>query len=183
MFLDNNKKFENKFNRNKGEFLFFLIILCVYWLSFIPITGAESEPYKFDTVEIGVKTQDCVLRCIGYNPLFESNGSKNYEVRFRVESKGVVVKCVIPAKEIDELHNIEVDAKYKGKIELAYLKNNLDSLTSTLNENEKEEYISKFLDSNKQCWEISKIDFMYSEYLSNYSFEHAQEVLINRWQK
>lgn len=186
MILDDKRPINRNSSVNGPGFLIWMLIFFLCWYSMFTVSPKEQielKTEKYDSVEIGRIEEDCILRCLGYTPIFEENGTKNYEVRFRVDILNIMVKCIVPAKEIDELHNIEEDAKYKGTVEFAYFKNYVDNFIKELEGKEKEDFIKKFLQSNSEYREVANISFMYSEYLSDYSFEHAQMVLIDRWQK
>jgi hypothetical protein len=135
-------------------------------------TLAES-PYA----SVSEKT---TLRCVNYNPIFTEDGTKQYDVRFKDMNSDLFLNVVIPASEIDELGNVEKDAKYEATINYMYVENAFQNIVKDMEDSEKEKRILGLLDGESEYAKfglISDISFMYSKYMDEYSTEKATEYL------
>lgn len=156
---------------NIAFFYFFGVLLIWFFISPM-IYGSflhtsEANEINPDIEEIEV---DTVLRCVSYTPIFDKDGSKSYEVTFRSYDYNSIFTCIIKAEEVEIKHNIEKDAKYEGKIKIAYLKEIFESYLKVnnktdLTDEEKNAELIVFLKSyNNRSFSIAyDAEFMYSK--------------------
>ena len=128
----------------------------------------------------GSVQDETTFRCVNYTPVFTEDGVKQYEVRFRDMNSDLFFNIVVPAKEIDELGNIEKDAKYEGVISYMFVDKAYTEITKDLEGEELNNRMIALLNGESEYAKfgiISDISFMYSEYLDEYSTEKATEYL------
>lgn len=189
-------KNENKKDNNGKSFSFMGVILGLFFIIFafnvlfLSLVGgaqqANSGVLTSEMVE-SLKTatytlvdKDTTFRCTAYTPIFDKEGVKQYEVRFKDMNSDLYFTAVVNASEIDEKGNIEKDAKYQGTVSYLYVENVFENVVKDMDETQKDNRIISLLNGKSEYSSfgtISTIDFMYGEGVSEYSYEKATEYL------
>ena len=151
-----------------------LLILCAFWVLsmnlqlFVSTGGNETSLDVTNGVICEVEVDD-VFTCVKYTPVFEADGTKKYEVRFRT-SDSYYFTALVDGSEVDEKGNIEENAKYKGVITYAYIDKAFEERTKEMSEEEKSDCIVNLLNSKSEYakyGDVIDIDFMYGDYIED----------------
>ena len=190
MINDNNKSSENlspsdRFSSMMILYLVFFILFNFLIAPFVPNSNdtnlfSNAFASELKNSNYNVIESQTTFRCINYTPIFTKEGVKQYEVRFKTIGSDFSFSVVVPAAEIDEFKNIEKDAKYEGTISYMYVDKAFSNITKDLNDEQRNNRIISLLNSSSDYSKfgtISKISFMYSNYLEEYSQEEATAYL------
>lgn len=139
------------------------------------VDGLKETTYA--TVET-----DTTFRCVSYTPIFDKEGGKQYEVRFKDMNSNLYFTSVVSASEIDEKGNIVEDAKYEGTISYLYAESAFVETTKDMEQKDKDKRIVSLLNGKSEYasfGKISGIDFMYGDGVVEYTYEKAAESLTD----
>ena len=186
---------DNKKEDNGKSFSFVGVLLGLFFIIFafnmlcLSLFGSQQVNSSILTSEMleSLKTatytlvdKDTTFRCTAYTPIFDKEGVKQYEVRFKDLNSDLYFTAVVDASEIDEKGNIEKDAKYQGTVSYLYVENVFENVVKDMDETQKDNRIISLLNGKSEYSSfgtISTIDFMYGEGVSEYSYEKATEYL------
>lgn len=193
------KKIPNSPNKNGSDnnsylgvlagLLFIILALNVLFMSVFSggsaitssiLTKEFVEGLK-ETTYTTVET-DTTFRCVSYTPIFDKEGGKQYEVRFKDMNSNLYFTSVVSASEIDEKGNIVEDAKYEGTISYLYAESAFIETTKDMEQKDKDKRIVSLLNGKSEYasfGKISGIDFMYGEGVVEYTYEKAAESLTD----
>ena len=190
----NEDKKENKNANNPFAGLWFWFVIC-FVVSFFAnwfYLGGAVDTSKSNTIvtEAFVESikespyatvqKETTFRCNTFTPIFTKDGEKQYEVRFKDMKSDLYFSVIVPAAEVDELNNIEKDARYEGVVSYLYVDKAFAEATKDLEEDKKETRIIALLEGESEYaafGTVSDINFMYSTYMTEYSIENATEYL------
>lgn len=180
---------DNKNSTNMENNVVNIFIMALFWLftwmfilNLSYPTKIASEKVSFNLADSTIQTveKDTVFRCSTFTPIYDKNGDKKYEVRFSDINSNLIFTSIVDDSEVDEKHNIEKDARYKGTITYLYIDKAFDNVLSTVEEENKENRILAILGSKSDLVkysEISKIDFMYSDGIQGIDEKSARDKL------
>ena len=94
--------------------------------------------------------QDTTFTCVKYEPFFDKEGNKSYDVRFRSNNSDLFLEVRVDASEVDELGRIIEDAKYDGTITYAYIDKAFEEVTKDLEGEEVDKRIVSLL--SQKCF-------------------------------
>lgn len=179
------KKNSNNIENNVVNTFIMMLFWLFVWMVILNITypktaGVENISMNLSNSEIKTVEKDTVFRCSTFTPIYDKNGDKKYEVRFSDINSNLTFTSIVDDSEVDEKHNIEKDARYKGTITYFYLDKAFDSVLSTVEEENKKNRILAILGSKSDLVkysEISKIDFMYSDGIQGIDEKSARDKL------
>lgn len=179
-----NKNSTNMENNVVNAFIMMFFLLSV-WMVILDITyptkvGSEKVSLNLADSTIQTVEKDTVFRCSTFTPIYDKNGDKKYEVRFKDIHSNFMFTAIVDDSEIDEKHNIEKDAKYEGTITYLYIDKAFDNILSTVEEENRESRILDIISSQSELAkysEISKVDFMYSDGIQGIDEKSAREKL------
>lgn len=191
--MDNNKNNDNKENKDleKGlkasnTFFWWLLVLMLISSFFsalsTPVNSAEKElVVNLESATVQTVKQDTTFTCVKYEPFFDKDGNKSYDVRFRSNNSDLFFEVRVDASEVDELGRVIEDAKYEGTITYAYIDKAFEDAIKDLEGEEIDKRIIGLVSSKTpyaKYSEIAEIDFLYIDEVEEYSLETATDNLL-----
>ena len=182
---DKNKDLEKGLMASNSFLWWLLVFMLIYSLlgAFsTPVNSAEKElVVNLENATVQTIEQDTTFTCVKYEPFFDKEGNKSYDVRFRSNNSDLFLEVRVDASEVDELGRIIEDAKYDGTITYAYIDKAFEEVTKDLEDEEVDKRIVSLLSSKTpyaEYGEIAEIDFLYSDNVEDYSLEAATDNLL-----
>lgn len=173
-------------NRNNGFLKNFLLFSLVWYLifNFLGYSNTTAsideetalsivQEYKSNLGEIDFLTfeEDVDLRCYRFESWYDKDGSKFYDVFFRIQDYNVnskikldgvrnEFKVTVPFEKVEVENLVDKESNYKGVISIVCLKpDNYDKMS----EKEKEIFFDKCIESGRWFYNIYDIDFIFDE--------------------
>lgn len=188
--LDNNNKQENNQDKEQQEntlthsaatLIIFLIIFVFFSVvnfglgSFMK--NVEETDVTIDSVTLSDYTVEEELRCVSITALYDVNGTKNYNVRFRVPKYDIYIEGIVPASMIDDNCVIDKDSLYKANVTYTYPKEIIEQVKlRSVDKYENDYDYLKNIENVESVIQISNIECMFSEYLDISSSEEIKKL-------
>lgn len=190
--LNNDNRDENK-NENKdvesmgkisNSIASLVVFLFIFLFLFILDSGygyflesKKENDLTLDNITLSSYTIEEELRCVGITAVYEVDGTKNYNVRFRVPKYDIYVDGVVPASMVEESKIVDKDSLYKAKVTYTYPNEVVEELKSknldSKNYENDYDYL-KNVENIEVAIQISDIDCIFSEYLELLSEEEIK---------
>lgn len=188
--LDNNNKQENNQDKEQQEntlthsaatLIIFLIIFVFFSVvnfglgSFMK--NVEETDVIINSVTLSYYTVEEELRCVSITALYDVNGTKNYNVRFRVPKYDIYIEGIVPASMIDDNCVIDKDSLYKANVTYTYPKEIIEQVKlRSVDKYENDYDYLKNIENVESVIQISNIECMFSEYLDISSSDEIKKL-------
>lgn len=168
----------------------FIAILC-FTISLYSGISSQNNPVdiknatlieKLESPNISVVERDTEFRCISYTPVYDKDGTKQYEVKFKDTNSTLYITSIIPASEVDDFNRISEDARYKATVSYLYIENLFEDILKDLPEKDKKERLIVLLSGQSEYSNygtICNIDFLFGSGVQEYNYDNANKYLVN----